>query len=123
MCVYMCVYIAWGDEKVSMRQSEVVPLDRAFTQAEWIGSKIKQIATMTPQHVAEKIPKIREWRLNQIGLMFMGSAEQPEAGDRDLEPQDAKIKAKVVRKTWILVKGEEIWKGCSSRRRRRGEEW
>ena len=78
----------WGDESVSMRQSETVPLDEALSQAEWVGSKIKQIATMAAQHSAEKIPRPREWRLNHIGgQLFMGTPEQPETGDRSRTPR------------------------------------
>ena len=73
----------WGDEGVSMRQSETVPLDKALAQAEWVRSKIKQIATMTPQHSAEKTPRPREWRLNHTGQW----SEQPETGDRSRTPR------------------------------------
>ena len=36
----------WRDEKVSLRQSESVPPDKALAQAEWMGSKIMQLHNM-----------------------------------------------------------------------------
>ena len=82
-----------------------------------MGSKIKQIATMTPQHIAEKIPRPREWRLNQIGAALSGALLNNQKLETDLEHQDAKTRAKVVRKGMGLGrKGKKSGNGAPPER-------
>ena len=107
----------WGEEKVSLRQSDSAPPDKALAQAEWVGSKIKQLATMAPQHVADKQEQPRQWKFNPLGLSYMGSSQSAE--NRSRTPQDAKIRARVVRKGWVQVKRERSLERVSIQREKK----
>ena len=80
----------WGDEHVSTRHADTVPPDKALIQAEWVGSKIKHIASLPPQHPSDKkseetfVPRV--WKFNHLGLLYMGTSAQQGADDRSRTP-------------------------------------
>ena len=81
---------SWGDEYVSTRQSDTVPPEKALVQAEWVGTKIKQIATLPTQHPSDKksdeAQRPRIWKFSHVGLLYMGTSAQQRAEDRSRTP-------------------------------------
>ena len=81
---------SWGDEHLSMRQSDLVAPERALAQAAWVGTKIKQIAVLPPLHPsgkgAGKAQEPRTWRYNHSGLLFIESSEPQRDEDRSRTP-------------------------------------
>ena len=75
---------SWGDEQLSTRHSDIVPIDKALALAEWSGTKTKGVATMSPSHPAGKQPgdppEQKVWRYNHIGLEYMDQPDPKREG-------------------------------------------
>ena len=73
-----------------MRPSDLVPPERALAQAEWVGTKIKQIAVLPPLHPSckgdDQVQPLRTWKYNHLGLVFMGSSKPQRDEDRSRTP-------------------------------------
>ena len=70
----------------SQRGTQDMPPQKSFSQGDWMGSKIKSLATMTPQRDSDQIRKPREWNLTSLGRSSLQSSEQQGKGDRSRAP-------------------------------------
>ena len=75
---------SWGDEYLSMRHADTNPPEKPLTLAEWVGSKVWQVAVISPMQPEEPQETVKWW-YNPSGLNYL-SGQGTRDDDRSRTP-------------------------------------